>query len=488
MPRALVRRTKIVATLGPAWEQPEQMAALLEAGVDVVRINASHGTPEVRGRWITQLKGVFAERAQRAATAILVDLRGPRIRVGQLAAPLRLEAGQRVVFAPDGSAAPGEIPVTYRELATDVKPGARILLDDGLLSVDVLGVRGDRVRGRVRHAGELRANKGINLPGVEVSAPAISEHDRDEVRRVVALGVDYIAISFVRRPEDVEELRRLVPKSVKLIAKIEKDTALKHLHGIIKASDAIMVARGDLGVELPFEEVPLAQKRLIREANLSGKPVITATQMLESMTHAPRPTRAEASDVANAILDGTDAVMLSAETAIGEYPLEAVQAMARIAVELERHRKGRSPGFDMAVGRRAEEGDRYSRVSEPLPGARTEDAIAVAVCAAAELMAVPLIVCFTKSGFTALTVASYRPSVPIFAVTPEPETFRHLALAWGVVPALVDRFPSYDAMLPIARQKLLDLKLAEPGERVVVTAGVPFDQPGTTNLLKIEAV
>jgi pyruvate kinase len=300
--------------------------------------------------------------------------------------------------------------------------------------------------------------------------------------------VDYIGVSFVRKPEDLEEVRRLVPRATRLIAKIEKDTALNNLTGIIKATDAIMVARGDLGVELPFEEVPLAQKRVIREANLHGKPVITATQMLESMIHHPRPTRAEASDVANAILDGTDAVMLSAETAIGDYPLEAVQAMARIAREIEKHRKGRSPAFDMAVGRRREEMERLHKGEMDVLPTRTEDAIAVAVCAAAELMAVPLIVCFTSSGFTARTVASYRPSVPIFAVTPEPETFRQLALVWGVVPALVEHLPTYDSMLTVARHKLLELGLAEPGERVVVTAGVPFDQPGTTNLLKIEAV
>jgi pyruvate kinase len=305
----------------------------------------------------------------------------------------------------------------------------------------------------------------------------------------VTAGVDYIALSFVRKPADMEGLRRLVPRSIKLIAKIEKDTALSNLTGILKAADAIMVARGDLGVELPFEEVPLAQKRVIREANLHGKPVITATQMLESMTQHPRPTRAEVSDVANAILDGTDAVMLSAETAVGDYPLEAVEAMARIARELEKNRKGRSPAFDMAVGRRREELERLQKGEdgETLP-TRTEDAIAVAVCAAAELMNAPLIVCFTSSGFTARTVASYRPAVPIFAVTPEPETFRQLALVWGVVPALVEHMPTYDSMVTVARHKLLELGLAEPGERVVVTAGVPFDQPGTTNLLKIEAV
>jgi pyruvate kinase len=484
-----IRRTKIVATLGPAWQTPDQMRALLDAGVDVVRVNSSHGTPEVRERWITDLKAVFDSRAPAHAHAVLVDLRGPRIRVGRLAEPLTLTAGDRVTFAPEAEAAAGEIPTTYDALARDVHPGAMILLDDGLLAVEVEDVRGPRVVGLVRHGGTLLANKGINLPGIEVSAPAISARDAAEVELAVRLGVDFIAMSFVRRGEDIEALRRLVPPSVRIIAKIEKDTALKNIRGILRASDAIMVARGDLGVELPFEEVPLTQKRLIREANLHGKPVITATQMLESMVRAPRPTRAEASDVANAILDGTDAVMLSAETAVGAYPQAAVEAMVRIARELERQRPRRSAAFDLAVGRKIEASDRLlSGDDANPPPTRTESAIAVAVCAAADIIASPLIVCLTSSGFTARTVASYRPHQPIFAVTPEPETFRQLSLVWGVVPVQTQHFPSYDAMLPAARQRILDMGLAAPGERVVVTAGVPFDTPGTTNLLKIEAV
>jgi pyruvate kinase len=271
-----------------------------------------------------------------------------------------------------------------------------------------------------------------------------------------------------------------VPKRVRLVAKIEKDTALQHLDGILEASDAIMVARGDLGVELPFEQVPLVQKRLIREADRHGKPVITATQMLESMIKAPRPTRAEASDVANAILDGTDAVMLSAETAVGAYPLEAVLAMDRIAREVESHRSegASSPQWASSV----------VHLKQPHVTARTEDAISVAVCAAAELLGVPLIVCLTSSGFTARAVASYRPVVPILAVTPEPETFRQLALVWGVVPVLTEHYPTYESMLPVTREIILKLGLAEVGDRLVLTAGVPFDVAGTTNLLKIETV
>jgi pyruvate kinase len=286
----------------------------------------------------------------------------------------------------------------------------------------------------------------------------------------------------------MEQLRALVPRGVKLIAKIEKDTALKNLCGILDASDAIMVARGDLGVELPFEEVPLIQKKIIREASLHGKPVITATQMLESMVHAPRPTRAETSDVANAILDGTDAVMLSAETAVGDYPLEAVQAMDRIAREMESQRQPRGATIDVALGRRSAD-DALTHSRSPQSGPiRTEDAIAVAVCAAAEMLSAPLIVCFTSSGFTARKVATCRPTVPVFACTPEPETFRQLALVWGVTPALTEHSTNYDTMLAVARQQILERQLAQPGERLVVTAGVPFDMPGTTNLLKVEAV
>jgi pyruvate kinase len=287
----------------------------------------------------------------------------------------------------------------------------------------------------------------------------------------------------------MDGLRALVPRTTKLIAKIEKDTALRNLCGILDASDAIMVARGDLGVELPFEEVPLMQKQIIREASLHGKPVITATQMLESMIHAPRPTRAEASDVANAILDGTDAVMLSAETAVGRYPLEAVRAMDRIAHEMELQRSGRGVTLDAALGRRTGEGVNLPN-HRTGPGApvRTEDAIAVAVCAAAEMLSAPVILCFTSSGFTARKVATCRPTVPVFACTPEPETFRQLSLVWGVTSALIRHHTDYEAMLAEARLRILERGLAQPGERLVVTAGVPFDMPGTTNLLKVEAV
>jgi len=466
----VIRRTKIVATLGPATGADERIAALIDAGVNVVRVNASHGTAEVRGRWIAAVRRLAEARG--VPVAVLVDLQGPRIRVGALKAPRELIAGQEIVFAPDGEARKDELPTTYAELAQDARVGARILLNDGLLAVEVTRVEPPRVWARVVDGGTLTAHKGMNLPGLQVSAPALTEKDREDVADAVQWGADYLALSFVRRAEDMAELRSLVPPAVKLVAKIEKATALDDLERILRASDAVMVARGDLGVELPFEEVPLVQKRLIREANRHGKPVITATQMLESMIHHPRPTRAEASDVANAILDGTDAVMLSAETATGDYPVEAVRAMDRIIRVME----------PQALAGRDE---RRLAVREDVT---VEDAIALGTAAVARMLKTPLIVTLTRGGFTARKVAATRPSVPILAVTTEVATYRQLALVWGVQTVRVDRVPSYDAMLEVVRDLLLKGGLARRGDRIVMTAGVPWEVSGSTNLIKVEEV
>src|SRR3989441_11728253 len=463
-----IRRTKIVAPLGPATGNQSMIGALLQAGANVLRINASHGTPEMRAEWIATARRVAASADVPAA--VLLDLQGPRIRVGDLPAPRELTAGQPVVFAPEDVVRGDELPTTYDGLAKDARIGARILLNDGLLSVEVTGVDAPRERGRVVDGGTLTAYKGMNLPGVQVSAPALTEKDREDVQDAVKIGVDYLALSFVRRPEDIEELRKLVPGTIKLVAKIEKATALDNLDKIVAVSDAVMVARGDLGVELPFEQVPLVQKRLISEANHQGKPVITATQMLESMVHNPRPTRAEASDVANAILDGTDAVMLSAETAVGQYPVEAVRAMDRIIREMERHPARREE-------RRRETGSVH-----------TEDAIAWGTYAVARMLKTPLIVTLTKGGFTARKVAALRPPVPILAVTTEAPTYRQLALVWGVTPIVVDHVPGYDAMLTVVRDLILKRQYAKPGDCIVMTAGVPWDVSGSTNLIKVEVV
>ncbi|OLC06405.1 MAG: pyruvate kinase [Gemmatimonadetes bacterium 13_1_40CM_70_11] len=465
----MTRRTKIVATLGPATGTDSQIGALLDGGVNVIRVNASHGTPEVRGKWIEAVRR--AAEAKDLPIAVLVDLQGPRIRVGALRTARELVPGQTVTFTPEALARGDELPTTYDLLAQDAQVGGRILLNDGLLSVEVTAVEPPRVRGRVVDGGTLTAHKGMNLPGMHVSAPALTEKDREDVVDAVRWGADYLALSFVRRAEDVAELRALVPPAMKLVAKIEKATALEDLDRILAGSDAVMVARGDLGVELPFEDVPLVQKRLIREANRHGKPVITATQMLESMVHAPRPTRAEASDVANAILDGTDAVMLSAETATGEYPVETVRAMDRIIRAMEPQALARE---ERRLGGRDE--------------TSVEGAIALGTTAVARMLKTPLIVTLTQGGFTARKVAALRASVPILAVTTQHATFRQLALVWGVTPVVVDRVPGYDAMLEVVRDLILKRGYASRGDRIVMTAGVPWEVSGSTNLIKVEEV
>ena len=444
----------------------------MDAGLNVARINFSHGTYEQHALVIATLRRLAAEKSR--PVAIMGDLQGPRIRVGHLDTALTLTEGADVVLAPEEMADGTEIPVTYAALADDVTVGDRVLMDDGLIDLVVLDVPRPRVVARVMHGGPLGSHKGINLPGVRVSAPSITDKDRADVAFAVAQGLDYLALSFVRRAEDIALLRAMIPGTMLIVAKIEKDTALANIDEIVGASDAVMVARGDLGVELPFEEVPIAQKRIIAVANRHERPVITATQMLESMVTHPRPTRAEASDVANAILDGTDAVMLSAETAMGAYPQLAVRAMARIIAEIERHPPPRTP---RSIGRR--------RQDEPVA---TEDAIAAATAAAAESLAAPVVLVFTKSGFTARIVAAHRPAVPILALTDIEQTYRQLALVWGVQPALVPHTATYDEMLVHGKAVVQARGLAKPGDRVPVTAGVPFDVAGSTNLLRVEVV
>jgi pyruvate kinase len=463
-------RTKVVCTLGPASSTRDAIAALMDAGLDVARINFSHGTHAQHVRTIAIVRELAAERER--PVAILGDLQGPRIRIGDLDAPRLLEPGSDVVFCPEDEAQPGDMPVTYDALATDVHVGDRILVDDGLIELVALEVAPPRVTARVVHGGEVKSHKGINLPGVNVSAPSITEKDRADAAFAVEQRLDYLALSFVRRAADIAELRALVPKSILVVAKIEKDSALENIESILRASDGVMVARGDLGVELPFEEVPIAQKRIIKLANLIGRPVITATQMLESMIENPRPTRAEASDVANAIIDGTDAVMLSAETAAGAYPRLAVQAMRRIISEIEQH-----------PFKRARDGNRGPEVI-----ATTEETIAAATDAAQQMLGAPVIIVFTKSGSSARIVSAHRPAVPILALTDEPRTYSQLALVWGVIPALVPHCQTYEAMVARAREVVLSHGLAKEGDRVLVTAGVPFDVPGTTNVLRVERV
>lgn len=469
-----VPRTKIVGTLGPASRSREVLRSLIEAGLNVARINFSHGTHEQHEETVRLVREVASELNR--PVAILGDLQGPRIRIGDLAETLDLKPGQDLVLVPEQYAKGDEIPVTYDELSNDCHVGDRILINDGLIELVVIENRPPRVTARVVHGGELKRHKGMNLPGINVSAPSITDKDRADVEFAIKHDLDYIALSFVRKAEDIAILRWLLPKHIGVVAKIEKDVALENIESIIKSSDGVMVARGDLGVELPFEQVPLAQKRIISLSQRMGKPVITATQMLESMIEHPRPTRAEASDVANAILDGTDAVMLSAETAAGAYPRLAVEAMRRIITEVEKSPVAPSRGRDE---RRLGTVDTVS----------TEQGIAAATVAVVRMLNSPVVVTFTKSGFTARVVASHRPGVPILALTDEIRTYRQLALVWGVIPELVPpQADSDEAMTRLGVEAVHRLGLAKPGDRIILTAGVPIGVAGTTNLLKVETV
>jgi pyruvate kinase len=462
-------RTKIVCTLGPASASPEALRGLMEAGLNVARINFSHSTHEQHATTIATVRRVAEELGK--PIALLGDLQGPRIRIGDLPAVLELADGGDIVLAPEEIAKAAELPVTYESLADDVHVGDRVLIDDGLIELVVLDVDKPRVTARVLHGGPLSSHKGMNLPGVAVSAPSLTEKDREDITFAVSQGLEYLALSFVRRAQDIAELRALVPREMLIVAKIEKDQALENIESIIRVSDGVMVARGDLGVELPFEEVPWAQKRVIALCNRLGRPVITATQMLESMITHPRPTRAEASDVANAILDGTDAVMLSAETSVGQYPRLAVEAMNRIIAEMESHTSS------------------MRREAQPTDAVvSTEFAIAAACNAASHMLHAPCLIVFTKSGFSARVVASQRPSVPILVLTDQPRTYRQLALVWGVIPELVPHCDTYEQMVRLALAAVVRRGLARHGDRVIVTAGVPFDVPGTTNLMKVETV
>jgi pyruvate kinase len=444
--------------------------------MDVARINFSHADHAYHARSIQTVREVAARLGR--PVAILADLQGPKIRVGVLPVPVVLRTGDVVTIAPEGEQRGDELPTTYRQLADDVEPGDVVLFADGLFELIVEDVASPRVVMRVIHGGTLTSNKGINLPGVRVSAPSLTEKDIRDLEFVLEQGVDYIALSFVREPEDVLDLIRRIPEGGPLvIVKVEKDLALDNLPAIMQVSAAAMVARGDLGVELPFEKVPLAQKRMIQLGNLFSRPVITATQMLESMIENPRPTRAEASDVANAIIDGTDAVMLSGETASGKFPVEAVKSMVRIAEEIERSGiLASGPHYDFPI---------EAPITDITP---TERAVAAATVEAVRRMDSPLIFTFTRSGFTARVVSSLRPPVLILALTDSLRTYNQLALVWGVIPVLCPEGSTYEEMLDRARAYAIAQGLAKPGQRVVLTAGLPMHVPGTTNTMRVEVV
>ena len=476
------RRAKILCTLGPASRDPEVFRALVEAGLDGVRVNFSHSSHEQAVRAVELARKVSREFGR--AISVLADLQGPKIRVGTLDSPLEIETGATYLAYPEDEspglvspAGPVPIPTTYPALATDLGPGDRVLFDDGRIALEVREIRGSGVVLEALEGGTLTSGKGINLPGTEIGAPSLTQKDREDARLALDLEVDYIALSFIRRPEDLDELRQLVDGRALLVAKIEMAQALRNLHGILANADGVMVARGDLGVELDFEEVPLVQKRILRLTSRTAKLGITATQMLESMIVSSRPTRAEVSDVANALLDGTDALMLSAETAIGDYPVESVSTMSRIIRRIERE-----PGID-------EEGQGSPRFRGLAPVHHTvAGAVAGAAAEATDRLGAPFLVTFTNSGFTAWVQSAQRLRVPILAVTDQPRTWTQLALAYGVIPLLLEGEASYENMLETSRAFAREHGLGAEGDSFVVTAGVPFHTPGTTNYMRVETL
>ena len=471
----IARRAKIIATLGPASQSPAMMRALLLSGMDVARFNFSHGGPLVHAPFIQSLREVAQELGN--PVAILQDLQGPKIRTGGLASgAVELIAGRP--FTLTTRAVPGdenEVATTYGALPRDCRKGDTILLDDGNLSLSVESTTETDVRCVVVDGGILKTNKGINLPGVNVSAPALSLKDKHDVEWAISQKLDYVALSFVRRVEDVMELRKIVEgsmSSIKIISKLEKPEAMENLDEIIAASDGVMVARGDLGVEMQTEDVPLLQKKIIRRANEMGKIVITATQMLESMTTNLRPTRAEASDVANAILDGTDAVMLSGETASGAHPIETIKTMSRIVTKIENDTEDGLAGPHL-----------FDFHDDDFPSA-----ICHAAAYAAGHLNAKAIACFTEYGGTARKIAKFRPPAPVIAFTPYDFVVRQLNLAWGIRGQLITPSESTDEMIAKADAELLRSGLVNVSDKVVVILGAPMALCGSTNLMKLHRI
>jgi pyruvate kinase len=474
-----MRRTKIVCTLGPATEQPEQIEALLDAGMNVARLNFSHGTHDWHAERIRTIRELGQQRDQ--PLAILQDLAGPKIRIGEIPeGGVELKDGETLLFTlrPTDLMAPSgvrEVNLPVPALLAVLKPGQQLILGDGLVTLEVVGQQGEDWLCRVVDGGLLTSRKGVSGLGLSVNMAAVTERDLEDARFGIEHGVDWIAVSFVRSADDLQPMRELIRKMgapTRVIAKIEKHEAVADLDGILAAADGVMVARGDLGLEIPLEEVPLVQKQIIRASNAAGLPVITATQMLQSMIQNPFPTRAEVADIANAIFDGTDAVMLSEETAVGRFARQTVRLMARIAERTE-------GGLDYAHIHQHKLGHRAVSVAE---------AIAQGSLEIAEDLGARAILCSTTSGSTARLVSKNRPRAPIVGATSVPETYRQLALSWGVVPIMVPATRDTDTRLADAVHVARDRQLVGQGDCVVIIGGLPVGEPGHTNMIKVEQV
>jgi pyruvate kinase len=470
-----MRRTKIICTIGPATESAEQLSALVEAGMNVARLNFSHGSHEFHGQTIAHLRKISAERGK--PLALLQDLCGPKIRLGILPREgLEVQAGEEVTFvcAEEGNSIDA-LPLPIPTLFAMVRIGEPILINDGRVKLIVSGRDADTVRAVVRIGGLLSSHKGVNLPETSLPLTSVTEKDLKDLRFGIQSGVDWVAVSFVRSPRDLEPVQRMIEAAgakIRVIAKIEKREAVESFDDILKVVDGIMIARGDLGVEMPIDEVPLIQKDIIRRCNSAGKPVITATQMLESMISAPDPTRAEATDVANSILDGTDAVMLSGETAVGQYAIAAVEVMQSIAVRTE---QALPEGYHKSL---SFQGGTLS----------VTESVAEAVCRIASEVGARGIFCNTSSGSAARLVSKYRPKTPIIAFTPQETTYHQLALSWGVQPYLIPEVSNAEEMLTTVVKAAVEMELAEKGDKVVITSGVPIGTPGSTSLIKVHTV
>ncbi|MCB9432228.1 MAG: pyruvate kinase [Ardenticatenaceae bacterium] len=467
-------RTKIVATIGPASNQPETIRRMLAAGMTVARINFSHGDHESHRATIETLRRVAD--AENRVLALLGDLQGPKLRLGQVkTGGLQLALGDEILLT-SHPGQPAMIHFPHEELFPSIRPGARLVIGDGEVEFTVADNTNNVLRCIVTVAGLLESRKGVNIPGTLLPISSITDKDKEDLAFICQMDLDYVALSFVREANDIHELRALMDtygKRIPIIAKIEKSEAIEHLEDIRDAADGMMVARGDLGIDMPPQEVPLLQKRIIETCNIVGKPVITATQMLQSMVEHPRPTRAEASDVANAILDGTDAVMLSGETASGKYPVESVLMMKHISEITEK-----AFPYDKWRSQRWRRWSDFNTVTEAISGA---------ACDIAEEIVARAIVSATLSGGTARHIARHRPHVPVMAVSPSRKTQRLLALIWGVDCVLVPDFSNTDVMLRETVNAMKSFNLV-PGDKLVITAGVPFGQTGHTNLIQVHEI
>jgi len=463
------RRTKIVATIGPSSESPERLRALVGAGMNAARLNLSHGKHDEHLRRVQTIRDVENETGR--PIALIADLQGPKLRVGDLAEPVLLERGQHIVVAPEDICTNGELPVAPAVIGDVLEPGHDVLIDDGLVRLRVEEVERGRATCQVVVGGRVSAHKGVNLPGVPIPIPSITRKDSADLEFALGLGVDFVALSFVRSAADVRDLRSLIEQAgshAHVIAKIEKAEAIDVLDDVLAETDGVMVARGDLGVEIGAASVPLLQKRIIQKALERGKPVITATQMLESMISSPEPTRAEASDVANAVLDGTSAIMLSGETAVGEYPVEAVAYMDRIARAVE-------PSMDYR-----------HEIPEAAQNPTIGSAMSNAACDIAEALRAAAILVPTFSGATASAVARLRPRRPIVALTHISWAQRQMALEWGVTPLHIPEAPDVEELWDVSVSAAREAGLIEPGDRVVITAGTAVNIPGSTNVIKVD--